>query len=432
MKITLPKLTGYQQEVYDYLDDGHYTGRMAVVKSVRQSGKSFLCMEVLLTYSLKKTGVSIYIAPTLDQSRKIYNDLTKALSNTGLIKSSNGQTLQIVLSNGSTIGFKSTAQKESLRGFTVSNILILDECAYLPDEEIYSVLPYVNAHNAPILICSTPFTMTGYFYYMYKDGLDDDIKNVKTFDWSQNPEIERFLTPERKAFYKSVMSKAKYTTEVMGEFLTDGGLLFANIDECTGDGSTEQTEYCYVGIDFATGAGGNNDFTVISVINEKGEQVAVYRTNNLSPMEQVDWMTRLITAKSEDFKIRTILAETNSIGAVYIDALNAKLQGIAPKITEWATTNKSKQDLVTQLQIALETKKITLFPHSVQADELRRYTAEINPNTKTIKYNGKGAHDDTVIALMLSWYAYNKTFGNYTVAVMNVKKKRKRLRDKYE
>lgn len=39
------KLTSYQQEVYDYLGGERGTGKVAVIKSVRQSGKTFFCQD---------------------------------------------------------------------------------------------------------------------------------------------------------------------------------------------------------------------------------------------------------------------------------------------------------------------------------------------------------------------------------------------------
>jgi len=68
--------------------------------------------------------------------------------------------------------------------------------------------------------------------------------------------------------YKQVMSRAKYTTEILGEFLNDEGLLFTNLSNCILD-YTPDYKKVYVGIDFGTGSGG--DYTVVSIMNDKGE-----------------------------------------------------------------------------------------------------------------------------------------------------------------
>lgn len=52
MEIILPKPTAYQKEVIEFLKDGYNSGKTACVKSVRQSGKSFMSMLILIMYAL--------------------------------------------------------------------------------------------------------------------------------------------------------------------------------------------------------------------------------------------------------------------------------------------------------------------------------------------------------------------------------------------
>lgn len=409
MRISLPKLTTYQQEVYDWLGDPFESGKIAVLKSVRQSGKTYFCLVELLMMATAHSTVSAIYEPTLNLARNIYKTFAKALANTGLIVSANAQTLEIELRNGSRVMFRSTEQTS--RGLTITGIMILDECAYLDNEQIYTILPLVNAHNAPIIIASTPFIEEGYYYDMFKMGYTDNDK-VKSFDWARHPEISRFLTEEKKLLYKQTMSRQKYRTEVEGQFLVEDGLLFAGIEKCIGEPKDNRT--IYVGIDFATGSDG--DYTVLVAINNNGEMVRLYRTNNKTPMEQVDWLFELLMDLNNDYTIRTVLCEQNSIGKVYIDALKKNLIGTQIKITDWTTTNKSKQELVTTLQIALENGRVTLLDNPVLLNELKRYEAEVNARTKTVTYNGKGSNDDTVIATMLAYYAYKKGLGNFSIS----------------
>lgn len=402
-------LTKYQETVMTWLFKNKFynSGKIAVIKSVRQSGKSYLLRVLLIRVALERVGTSVYVAPTLLQSREMYNSIFKALENTELIESANASVLSINFTNGSVIHFRSTAQNDTVRGLTASSMLVLDECAYLDEESIYTILPLTNVHNCPIVIASTPFTKDGYFYNMY---ISDD-QNVKAFDWSKEKEISKFLTEDRKRMYKQVMSRAKYTTEILGEFLNDEGLLFTNLSNCILD-YTPDYKKVYVGIDFGTGSGG--DYTVVSIMNDKGEQIALHRDNNLSPMHQVEWISDLL----KDYKIGKVLAEQNSIGKVYIDALNSRLP---IKITNWTTSNKSKHELVTNFQIALENERVKLINDSTLINELKKYTQEVNPKTKTITYNGKNAHDDTVIATMLSYYAISSNSGIYNIYKKGIK-----------
>lgn len=409
-EIIFPKLTAYQQEVFDYFGDSYKTGKIAILKSIRQSGKTFFAILTLIKMALEHSGsVSCIYEPTLNLSRNVFRNLTKCLANSQIITTANAATLEIEFTNGSRIYFRSTEQTS--RGLTVTGILILDECAYLKDEEIYSILPLVNANNAPILIASTPFTQSGYFYKMFIEGQKNNPR-IKSFDWSKHPDINLFLTQEQKNLYKQTMSRTMYKTEVEGEFLVDEGMLFTNLQNCIG--KPTNTQYLYIGIDFATGT--ENDYTVISAFNQNGEQYMIKRVNNLTPMQQVEWLSREIKNLENQFNVRKILAEKNSIGAVFIDALQ---QQIKTRITEWVTTNSSKQDLVTKLQIAFENEQIKILDNAILLDELKKYVGTVNPSTKKISYNGmQGTHDDTVIATMLAYYAYKQTTtGTFKITV---------------
>ena len=186
-----------------------------------------------------------------------------------------------------------------------------------------------------------------------------------------------------------------------GKFLEDGGLLFNGMDRCVLIDEAEINEL-FIGIDFATGKGG--DYTVLTALNKFGNQVVLERTNNLQPMAQVDWLAGIINALSSRAVIRTIQAEVNSLGAVYIDALRKQVKF---PIIEWTTSNESKRRIITQLQLAFEQGKIGIMADYTQMNELRKYEMQINAKTKTVTYNGAaGSHDDTVMALAFAYDAY--------------------------
>ena len=414
--VTLPALTSYQKAVWDFLCvygdvPSHFSGKVAVIKSVRQSGKSFLAQMLLIAFALTKRCTSAIYEPTLAQARVQFKAIENYFKGSDIITKANATLLEIEFSNGSVIYFKSTEQ--SSRGFTIDGILILDEASFLSEDEIYATLPLVNAHNAPLLIASTPFISDGYYFKMYQKGLSSPTDKIKSFDWSKEPEIDRFLTAERKEFYKQTMSRSKYITEVLGEFLSDDGMLFRNIEACTTDERPEISGKLYIGVDWASGT--ECDYTAIAVINGNGEECGLYVTNNLSPMQQIEWASNIIKDLATKATIAKLTCEANSIGAVYIDALKQKIGGKI-KINEFVTTNKSKQDLVTTLQLALENKDITLLRDEEQLNQLRSYEAQINPRTKNISYNGKaGVHDDVCIALMLAYFSYKQRLGNYSI-----------------
>lgn len=419
MNIKLPKPTTYQSQVIDFLtaEPMYSSGKTACVKSVRQSGKSFMSMLVLFMFALTKKCRSVYIAPTLQQATMTFKAIVNALKDTPLLSATNGSTFAIEFTNGSDILFRSTAQGTSLRGLTVTGILILDEAAFLKDEDINTVLPFCNAHNAPILAISTPFARSGYFYDLYTMGIQNANQKLKAWDWAKHPEISRFLTEERKDFYRRTMTRQMYNTEILGQFLADDGLLFTNISaNICDDSSKPDMSHLYIGIDFGTGT--TNDFTVVSVFNDEHVQVAVHATNTLTPMQQVDWIAEILNGYAKKGTIMRILAEVNSIGHVYIDSLRRKLDKNI-KITPWTTSNKSKKDLVSTFQLALEQNDVKIVNDHELITELGAYEMQVS-KSGTVTYNGRtGVHDDYVMATMLSFYALKSmTRSTYRISLV--------------
>lgn len=401
MKVRYPKLKIWQQEAYNYIADSPNQGKTLVIKSKRQVGKNFLGTAVLLNYcSMGK--INAILEPSLNQCRRVFKQITKALSRSGLLASCNASTLTIEFKNGAEILFKSAAQGENLRGDTITGILIIDEAAFIPDEIIETILPTIDANNANLMIISTPLFTSGYFYEEYISAGN----NKLVLNWN-NYDTSEFLSATRLEEYRQKLSPNKFKSEYLGQFITENGLLFNNLQNCIGTPSNE--DKIYIGIDFATGSG--SDYTAICGINDNGEQVFIKRVKDMPPTQQVEWLANIINS----YKTVKILAEQNSIGKVYIDMLKKKIK---VPITNWTTSNSSKKDLVTNLQLALENKQITILSDDYMLDELRKYQADVNLRTNVVTYNASVGNDDQVIALMLAWKAYKGTLGNYNISVV--------------
>lgn len=410
MTLIMPQLTDYQQRAFDFFGDGR--GKILIIKAPRQVGKTFFNIsELIYSASILKKSVSIIVEPSVFLARKVYNDITKALNGSGVIASANSTTCEINFINGSQIICRSIESMS--RGLTVSGILIIDETCFIDDESIYTLLPLINANNAGLILTSSPFTAEGYFYNMYIKGLEGNDPNIKSFDWSKEEGTKKFLTEEKKALYRTVMSKNKYTTEILGEFLENDGLLFTNISACIGDAvPTEKT--AYIGIDFATGSDG--DYTVLTAINGKGQVFKQVAVNDMTPTKQVDWLVDKINEIKKGYTIRTILAEKNSIGAVYIDYMRKSLLKSNLTVQEFITTNDSKRRIIEQLQTAFEQAAITIPNDPVLINELKRFQATVNPTTKVVRYEGKNCHDDRTMSLAFAYEAYLRRLGNFTIS----------------
>jgi hypothetical protein len=182
--------------------------------------------------------------------------------------------------------------------------------------------------------------------------------------------------------------------------MEDAGAVFRNVSAVSTLSPVESYAGDFIfGIDFAR----DNDFSVISVIDRRTrQQVAIDRFN------QIGWAVQRgrIRAMYDQWKPRTIIAESNSIGSVNIEALQA--EGLP--ITSFQTTGTSKPPLIDALSLAIERQDITLLNDPVQVGELQAYSLTRLPSGNYRYEAPPGGHDDTVMALALAWHGciYNR------------------------
>lgn len=414
----------HQRAVIDELKDAKGTGKVVVCKSSRQKGKSYMIANLLLYFAINYNNTKNYcLSPSFKQAKNIYQTIIDAIAKSGIVQTKNKTDLVITLINGSTINFKSAEQREQLRGYT-ADFLCIDEAAFIPDNIFYLVLPWVDAKKAPLLMVSSPFIKDGFFYRYYNYG-KDHTHNTETVDWAEElyrESVELILPKEKLLEYKEVLPANVFKTEYLGEWLDDDGTVFINITNCLEENHIDRNDRLFVGLDWSNQ--GQNDDTVISMLNQNGEQVYLKYFSNLTPLKQID----TIFNELEPFlkQIVSINSETNSLGTPYTDLLKNKSQILAQKINGFNTSNTSKNAVVGKVQVALEQEKIKLLPDEKLKRQFSYFTAEFNPKTRNISYNApQGLHDDIVIATLLAYDAYDTGMatGNYNVDVGLVRKK---------
>ena len=408
----------YQRDVIKEVCDCRGTGKTVTVKSRRQAGKSLLAENVLLYYAINYSkSKNALVSPTYNQAKKVYTDILKAIEPTGIVRRRNASELIIILTNGSQISLHSAAQKESLRGYTVTGILIVDEAAYLSDDVWYIIQPWVNAHNAVCMLISSPFTRQGFFYENYARGLSGSDSFI-SIDWSDGiyKEDMQFTLPQQKLDELSrVIPKTQFRSEYLGEWLDDDGFVFQGFRELTiPQPSIHPSDKLFVGIDWSNGT--VNDSTVVSAINQNGEQVLLDAFNTLNITDTIKRITSLL--KPYEKQIKCIVSEVNSIGKPHTELLHKELRNV--KIIEFTTTNTSKNEIITNLQVAFERKDIRIMDDIEQLNQLGTFASTYNPSTKTVKYEAiSGCHDDYCMSLAFSWYAYlNNKGSNYSISVL--------------
>lgn len=387
----------HQQAVHNALNEGYRSGKIYVVKSRRQVGKSICVEQELLRYSITyRNTVSACVCPTLSQARKMFQDIIYCIIDSGVVKKKNETLLEIELINNSKIFFKSAEQKDSLRGYTISGLLCVDECAFISDEVFYElILAWTNVHSAPILLTSTPKFKLGFFWSYWNIGVQKTNPNVIAIDFNDY-DTTALLSEERLEEYRKLLPKGQFLTEYMGEFLDSQSIVFGDFKNCIG-GEIKEYKDIFIGIDWGSGVG--SDYTVMTGVNERNEQLFLTYFNNKTTPQQIDYIVDYIEVYRS--KVRCIVAETNGVGQPLVDTLKNRLNW-CKNIIGFCTTNAEKIRLINRLQVDFEQKKIQLLDDEKQTNELSAYECQVKSN-KSITFNAPiGGNDDTVMALMFA------------------------------
>ena len=398
VSVTLPRLYSWQKDTLDLIEAN--PGKWFIIKSVRQkSGKTYLLENLLIKTALEKPGSrSFMISPVNSQNNRVFLEISKAVRE--LTSQINGSTMKITFRNGSTLDFKSAESGDSIRGYTVKNggILVVDEASYVSQEVYEIILPLVSKEHCSLVLASTPDKMSGFFYEMYtkKDS------NIISINWSKY--YQEMYSEEELEFYRGIYSARRFRTEILGEFAVGEGTVFSGIANCVSPVELVQKGNLVAGIDF--GSGNLQDSTVVTFIDEELQVIAQYDTNDKPPMEQIDWLARLLL----DYKPVRVLAEKNGLGSVYFDALKQK----CPIVTPWITTNDSKTAIVDDLAAHIEKGRIKFQPKCEKLLEQLQVYRETQSSTGKRVFNAPpGKHDDFVISTALALRA--RKSGRYSI-----------------
>lgn len=402
----------YQRAVHNGLKE-HWGGSIHVVKAVRQCGKSMMCENIIIECSLRHAHqTSIWVSPTIKQSKRIFKSIVKNLRNSGLLLSHNGTDLDITFFNGSQILFASAEQGDNIRGATVSKygIMIIDEAAYITDEVYYVCTPFVNANNAPTLIVSTPRFKSGFFFDFFEDGRNGK-PHIYSYDFTEYP--NPYLSKERLEMYRSKMPLNLFRADYLGQWMEAMSDVFGDFKRIINNSVTLDGQYT-AGIDWGVGKSAksdDSDQTSLSIFNSLHQQVRLYHWNDL---DETTTINRIVAALKEN-QVRKVVVETNSIGSVYLGLLKKAIQaaGLPCQVIEFVTSNDSKRQVIEAFIVEVQNRTIQLLDDAEQSLQMSAYAMERTPTGK-ITYNAApGYHDDCIIATALALHGLKR--GTYNI-----------------
>jgi phage FluMu gp28-like protein len=387
----------HQAEIHNDIINKNYN--TYVISSGRQFGKSELAINQSLFWAINNPGSTIsYITPYFRLGRKVFQQIeNNCASWKGIIKSFNKSNLQIIFKNGSQIIFFSVDNPDSIRG-TTNDYLIGDEVAFW-DEEIYDkiLVPTMMVKGKKTLLISTP-KGKNFFYKLFLNGQQENSK-IKSYKKTiyDNP----FVTEEQIQYLKKTTPQIIFAQEYESSFIDNQSSVFKNYPINNNINITNKT---YAGIDIAQ----NFDYSCISVLNDKGEQIYIDRFNNMSFDLMIEKIISVLNKYKPDANI-----EINSIGSPVYEQIRKRYNKIYP----FVTSSKSKNELIENLIIATENEEIKLLEIDWLKGEFENFGYEWNTKTRTIRYNAIAGHDDGVISTALSYNAFLnlKNKGTYAI-----------------
>ena len=384
-----------------------------VVNCGRRAGKTHMSARKACKAAAKGRKV-LYTAPVADQTDSFWDLCTEWLADAiaaGIVHKNVTKRI-LTFPGGGRIVARTAYKPDHMRG-TYADLLIFDEFAYQnPDVWEKVGMPMLLDNGGDAIFPSTP-NGRNHFYHMYlRDAGEVRDSRWRSFSFpsTANPHLSKKALDE----LTEDMTEEDYKQEILAEFVEGEGQVFKLVyDDFLPAKSFEaiwkehKKHRIVAGLDW----GRIKDATVLSV-------GCAYCNIELmlERFKEVDYPTQRNRIKGtydkfldEGFEIE-ILAESNSMGLPNIEQLRE--DGVP--IQEFATSHKSKPQIVQALKLAFEKRSWRWIENLLALRELEAYEAKVTP-LGYLKYSAPaGLHDDTVMARMIMhWQALT---GKFTLA----------------
>jgi len=138
-----------------------------IVNCSRQWGKTTTVAAKAAAEAVSEKGLYLVIAPTERQAKELFRrclDYTAAAFPDMQYEERNKTSME--LANGSRI-IALPAKGENIRGYPNPTLVIIDEAAFVKDEDYRACRPFLS-HGGKLILLSTPFGKRGFFYEIWR------------------------------------------------------------------------------------------------------------------------------------------------------------------------------------------------------------------------------------------------------------------------
>jgi hypothetical protein len=385
MKVQLYTPHDNQLKIHDSIKNEPY--KYYALNIGRQFGKSLLGVNQGLDWFFNEKNVKIgWVSPIYRQCKKVFNDIDNAFQkNQQVFKDKNKTDLYFKSHSDSVIQFYSSDSYNTIRGETF-DYLIIDEAAWQSEQAWTEVLrATVLVKGRKVLFLSTPKGKNWFFNLHCLDGTNPQYKSF-TMTSYDNP----LILPSEIDDARLTLPENVFRQEYLAEFIDGGAGVFMSVPI---NETPQQDSRYFAGVDL----GRADDYTVLTVINSKGESVYCERWRHDTWQNIVNHIIPIL----KHYQPKT-LVEVNSIGDVIYEQIKKEYPNTHP----FTTTSKSKQDIVEGLQVAIQNKEFTILKKDWLIKEFELFTYEYSAKTRSIKYSSpSGFHDDGVMSCCIAYKA---------------------------
>lgn len=381
-----------QKVIHSAINNGHE--KYYILNIGRQFGKTLLASNQLMYWALnQKNAKCAWISPVYKQSKKVFDEVHKAFrKRPEIYRNVNRSELILEYITGSTIQFFSAERYDNIRGFTF-DYLVCDEFAFMDEAAWTEVLrATVLVKGKKVLLISTPKGKNHFYNLFNLDGVNEQYKSFRMSSYD-NP----LINPSEIDDAKLTLPDHVFRQEYLAEFIDGGAGIFSpKYKEASGGVKF------YGGVDL----GRADDYSVLSIFNEKGEQVYLNRWRH----DTWSNITRQISEQINRFNA-TVNVEVNSIGDALIDQIKSQCKN-PYNVQPFVTSAKSKNDIIESLAVATQTDAVTFLPIDWLQKEFDVFSFEYNAKSRTIKYGAPyGFHDDGIMATAMAHAALKEGKG---------------------
>ena len=201
--------------------------RFKLLCSGRRFGKTYLCIARLIAWAIQNPGsLNWYVTANYRMAKQIAWRQLRAMIPSDVLIKKNESELSVELVNGSIIALKGAENADSLRGVSLSS-LIIDEAAYVKQEAWEMVLrPALSDQGGPAWFITTPAGLN-WFHDLWEQAQDQD--DWRTFSYTT---IQGGNVPaEEVEAARRTLDERTFRQEYLASFETLAGRVYPDFSD---------------------------------------------------------------------------------------------------------------------------------------------------------------------------------------------------------